>query len=133
MGKQIFFLLKICFSIIAISCTYSSELPSNSPTATPIPPTATPIKLNENQINTYIETGINYRRMEEFQKAIEEFDKILKLEPNHTGALVEIGITYSSMGEFQKAIEKFDQALSLEPNHPGAITEKQRALQSLNK
>ena len=116
MGKQIFFLLKICFSIIAISCTYSSELPSNSPTATsdsptPIPytpaptftslPTATPtpippptpIKLNENQINTYIETGINYRRMEEFQKAIEEFDKILKLEPNHTGALVEKGLT----------------------------------------
>ena len=123
MGKQIFFLLKICFSIIAISCTYSSELPSNSPTATsvsptpaptfislptatptPIPPTATPvpstptatpIKLNENQINTYIETGINYRRMEEFQKAIEEFDKILKLEPNHTGALVETGLTYT--------------------------------------
>ena len=71
--------------------------------------------------------------MGEFQKALQEIGKALSLEPNHTGALVEIGITYSSMGEFQKAIEKFDQALSLEPNHPGAITEKQRALQSLNK
>lgn len=49
--------------------------------------------------------GKMYAQNEQYDKAIEHFQKALKLEPTFYDALAEIGYTYADMGEIEEARE----------------------------
>ncbi len=53
---------------------------------------------------------------ENFDKAIEEFNKALELDPNFGRAHNDLGYTYLRMGNYIKAIEHFKKYVSLHPD-----------------
>jgi tetratricopeptide (TPR) repeat protein len=63
--------------------------------------------------------GKMYAQEEQYDEAIEHFEKALALQPDFYDALAEIGYTYADMGEIEKAreveedLEKVDEDLAL--------------------
>nr|NIV69643.1 tetratricopeptide repeat protein [Phycisphaerae bacterium] len=56
-----------------------------------------------------------YRNKGQYEKAIDEFNKVLDLDPNFTDVYNQLGYTYASMGDFGKGIESLKRYASLSP------------------
>ncbi len=60
------------------------------------------------EIQIHYLIGSSYIANNEFEKAIEEFKKILKNDPNNHQAHTQIGIAMNTMGEYRESKDKFN-------------------------
>jgi len=60
--------------------------------------------------------GNEYLMNEEFQKAIEEFDKAIKIDSNYAEPYNGKGVAYRNLSEYHKAIEDYTKAIELYPS-----------------
>jgi len=58
-----------------------------------------------------------YGSLEQYDKEIQAYDKILETEPNEEHAWSSKGWTLNSLGKYDEAIECFDNSLSINPNY----------------
>jgi len=78
-------------------------------------------------------------RKRAYNRAIEDFDKVLVLQPDNVDALIARGNAYSQLGENGRALADLDRAISLTPDNARAYVvrglannrrgQKQRAMQ----
>jgi tetratricopeptide (TPR) repeat protein len=73
------------------------------------------IRLDPNNYEIYVERGIVYSDMDDYGRALADFEQALRL--NNSAVYVSRGTTYAEMGDFEKAIADYTQAIRLEPNH----------------
>jgi serine/threonine protein kinase/Flp pilus assembly protein TadD len=59
--------------------------------------------------------GVIYRADGKYEKALEEYNKVLELDPNYGEAHNELGYLYADMRNFEKSIEHFKKYASLNP------------------
>jgi tetratricopeptide (TPR) repeat protein len=64
----------------------------------------------------YFCRAIEYARMKQYSRAIQDFDQAITLKPDDETAFVGRGSTYSLMGQPARAIQDFDQAIALKPD-----------------
>jgi Flp pilus assembly protein TadD len=57
--------------------------------------------------------------MGEFEKSVQDIDKVLALEPRHFGALSGLGQCNTRLGKDQEALAAFQRAAAVDPNLPG--------------
>jgi tetratricopeptide (TPR) repeat protein len=57
--------------------------------------------------------------MGQFQKSIQDIDKVLALEPRHFGALSGLGLCNVHLGKDREALAAFERAAAADPNLPG--------------
>jgi tetratricopeptide (TPR) repeat protein len=87
--------------------------------------------LDPNYSPAYNNLGLAYKQKDDYDKAIEYYQKALKLDfeqvgPGHTEVAIRynnLGIAYEYKGEYDKAIEYYQKALKmgfeqLGPEHP---------------
>lgn len=74
------------------------------------------IELEPNNAVVYFELGKNYRALENFQLAIENYKKALELE-RREDILVEIYHTYRSNGDFEQAILSVRELMDFDPDY----------------
>ena len=55
--------------------------------------------------------GLSYRQLQEYEKAISYFQKILLIKPTQTDTLNELGLCYTSLKRFEDAEKHFNKAL----------------------
>lgn len=60
--------------------------------------------------------GLNYLKLQEYDKAIEIWKKILAKDPKNVGALNNIGVAYMSMLKYKEAVDTFTKATEADPN-----------------
>jgi TolB-like protein/Flp pilus assembly protein TadD len=67
-----------------------------------------------------VATGIGriYHFSHQYDKAIEQFNKILELEPGYVEAIFSLGLSYTQKGLYEKAISKLKKAAQLSNNRP---------------
>ena len=65
---------------------------------------------------------------ENFSKAIEFYDLILKTDPKNISALIDKGVTLQILGKIKSSIHSFNKALELSPNNIDALINKGSAL-----
>lgn len=53
--------------------------------------------------------GFSYRKLENYEKAFEYYNKALKIDPKHKGAMEYMGIAYLETGQLQKAENLFEK------------------------
>ena len=58
--------------------------------------------------------GLNYYRLHEFQKAVDEFQRVLQLSPDYELAVFNLGLAYARTGDFDEAIQMLRSALELD-------------------
>ena len=64
----------------------------------------------------YLGLGLNYLKLQEYDKSIESWNKILVTEPKNSAALINIGVAYMSKLQYDDAIKSFQKAVDADPN-----------------
>lgn len=68
----------------------------------------------------YVYQGDKHSRQQEYQEAIEYYNKALKIFPEHVKARYNLGNIYVAYEDFDSAIECYKTALSYDPNYINA-------------
>jgi tetratricopeptide (TPR) repeat protein len=76
------------------------------------PPTATP-KISAEQ---HFQQGNGYMQSGQFDKAIPEFEAVLKIQPDQVSALTNLGVAYYNVGRLDDAIAQYQKALAVAPD-----------------
>jgi anaphase-promoting complex subunit 6 len=74
--------------------------------------------------------GHCYRKMGDYRRAIETYERALSYEAKKSEVLASIGFTYHLSGEIENAIRYYDNCLSSDSVHPFATKMLEIALQS---
>ena len=83
------------------------------------------IELNQetgrNLATTFNNRGNAYAGKQDYDRAIQDFDQVIRLDPNNAIAFGNRGIVYLIKQDYDRAIQDFDQAIRLDPNYAAAI------------
>jgi len=71
--------------------------------------------------NLYLKAN-GYFHAGEFEKAIEEFDKVIRLAPDRSEAYYKRGKSAEELGRLDSAVADYEQTVRLDPNHAPAYT-----------
>ena len=71
---------------------------------------------SQSEIDDLLSKGMDHFGNAEYDKAIIQFDNILKIDPNNIDALYNKGNTLSKVGKFNEAIQYYVQVLNLDPH-----------------
>ncbi|KAI6110197.1 hypothetical protein EDD16DRAFT_1486805 [Pisolithus croceorrhizus] len=68
---------------------------------------------------TYLNLGTCFRKLKDYEKAKQNYQRVLEIEPQHRQGLGFLGMVYHFQDEVDKAIVKYHEALSVDPinNH----------------
>jgi arylsulfatase A-like enzyme/Flp pilus assembly protein TadD len=72
------------------------------------------LKTEPNSVPVHYLLGLNYYRLREFPKAVEEFQHVLQLSPDYALATYQLGLAYARTGDFDQAIAALKKALELD-------------------
>ena len=61
--------------------------------------------------------GYSYYKQGQYQKAIEEFEKIVEVQPDYEGGHLILGDSYLKLKNYERAIEAFQSALELKSDN----------------
>ncbi len=71
---------------------------------------------DKKDIAFYTLYGLQFLKLQEYDKSIEVWNKMLTMEPKNAVALINKGVTYMSMPDYDKAIDAFKKAVDNNPN-----------------
>ena len=74
--------------------------------------------------------GIAYQKKGEFERAISDYDEVIKIDPKHAAAFNNRGIAYKEKGDFERAISDYDEAINLYPENALAFNNRGSAYQA---
>lgn len=79
------------------------------------------IRVDPNNSLAYLGRGVLLAtRKRAYNRAIEDFDKVLVLQPDNVDALIARGNAYSQIGDNGRALADLDRAIQLEPDNAQA-------------
>jgi tetratricopeptide (TPR) repeat protein len=80
----------------------------------------------------YNNRGNTYARLNEQERAIEDYSKAIELNPNFADAYNNRGSAYAGLNEHRRAIEDYNKAIELNPNYAKAYYNRGTAYYGLN-
>ena len=75
------------------------------------------LKSDPNSVAVHYLLGLDYYRLKDFTKAVEEFQRVLQLSPDYSLATYQLGLSYGRAGDSTRAIETLKRALQLDPTN----------------
>ncbi|MEX2739660.1 MAG: tetratricopeptide repeat protein [Candidatus Wukongarchaeota archaeon] len=72
--------------------------------------TQTPV---EEDLDLLLMEGNYYYDIQNFRKAREKFEKVLRIDPENVKALINLGVTLEVLDEWEKALKHFQRALKI--------------------
>ena len=100
------------------------------------------IRLEPDFAYAYINRGLAYRSLGQYQQAFQDYNKAIRLKPNDADAYIGRGNTYDKLGQYQRAFQDYNKAIRLKPDSADAyynrglayykLSQYQQAIQDLN-
>jgi len=81
----------------------------------------------------YFDRALNYERVDDYENAIQDYDRAIQLDPNDSQAYKDRGRAYYKRGQYQRAIQDYDGAIQLDPNFATAYNNRSDAYYNLGK
>ena len=72
-----------------------------------------------------------YRGLEKYEKAIADYDRVLRLDPSDSVAYRSRAVAYEGLGQTERAIEDYDRRLGSEPSDVVALVLRGAAFRKL--
>jgi cytochrome c-type biogenesis protein CcmH/NrfG len=72
---------------------------------------------NPDNVNAWTELGNAYFDSNQFEKAIQAYQKSLELNPNNANVWTDLGVMYRRSSKPEEAIKAFDRAIAADPKH----------------
>ena len=76
------------------------------------------IRLAPGLAAAYVDRGVAYHDMGQYERAVKDFIRAVELKPALTIAWGNLGVTYSSMRDWHHSIEALNKAIELAPTDP---------------
>lgn len=67
-------------------------------------------------VKEYFERGNELSQTGEFEKAVDEYKKVLEIEPQDVDAMSNLGVAYYNLGQLDDAIGQYSKAIELAPD-----------------
>ena len=64
--------------------------------------------------------AIQFRKIGQYDRAVEDYDRALALQPDDAGTYDNRGIAYVLMGDYERGLQDFDKAIELQPREVSA-------------
>jgi len=77
------------------------------------------LKLKE-YAKAYNNRGVAYAKLNEYERAIKDYDKAIELNPNYAETYYNRGNAYAKLNKYERAIKDFSKAIELNPNYAKA-------------
>jgi lipoprotein NlpI len=71
----------------------------------------------DNRADAYYNRGYAYTDLEQYAKAIADFNEVLRLIPDDVDAFIERGLAYARQGRFDLAMSDYDRAIRIDPEN----------------
>ena len=84
-------------------------------------------------VQSYIDQGIQHSQAGRYDQALQAFDQALKLKPNDPALITYKGIVYYARGKNDLAMKEFEAALKLNPNFGRAYYQRGMIYQNQEK
>ncbi len=78
-------------------------------------------KNDPDNAETWSQLANAYFEIQDFQKSIEAYNKLISLLDDKSGAYQDMGVVYRRNGQFEEAIEAFEKAIAHDPNNIRAL------------
>lgn len=75
------------------------------------------IQNNPNDPQPYLQRGLAYNHLEEYDKALADFAKVIELDPNNVDAYNFRGTMYFRLGDYERALADYNEAMKLNPDY----------------
>ncbi|MDZ7582973.1 MAG: tetratricopeptide repeat protein [Deltaproteobacteria bacterium] len=72
---------------------------------------------NPQNAEAWVQLGNAYFDADQYQKAIDAYEKSLVIEPDNPNVLTDLGVMYRRSKQPEKAVEMFSRAMAVEPRH----------------
>ncbi len=59
--------------------------------------------------------GVFHQKNNEIEKAVEEYNNVIKLDPDNAEVHINLGVIYKDKGDLDKAVEEYEKALAIDP------------------
>jgi tetratricopeptide (TPR) repeat protein len=89
------------------------------------------IRLQSDYAEAYVNRGIAYNGLVQYQHAIEDFNDAILLKPDLVEAYVNRGIAYDELGQQHRAIQDYNKAIRLQPDYVSAYGNRGNAYKKL--
>jgi tetratricopeptide (TPR) repeat protein len=81
----------------------------------------------EKKAVAHYDRGIAYNNEEQYDRAIRDFDRVIKFSPSYVDAYNNRGLAYKDKGQYDRAIQDFDKAISIRPDFERAYNNRGRS------
>ena len=75
------------------------------------------IEQNPNDPQPYLQRGLAYNHLEEYQKALNDFNRVLELDADNVDAYNFRGTMYFRVGDYERALADYNQAMNINPDY----------------
>lgn len=75
------------------------------------------IQNNPNDPQPYLQRGLAYNHLEEYEKALQDFNHVLELDPDNVDAYNFRGTMYYRIGNYEQALEDYNRAMEIDPDY----------------
>ena len=63
---------------------------------------------------------MTYKSMNQFERAIEDYDEAIRLDPQLANAYLGRGVASGALGQYERALQDLDEAIRLDPQNTAA-------------
>ena len=91
------------------------------------------LRLKPDLLETYFNRGLAYTRLQQYDQAIEELDRVVELNPHLAEAYYTRGLVRGYRLEYDDAIRDYERALEVDPGYSKASTEMESARDKLRR
>jgi choline-sulfatase len=75
------------------------------------------LKDDPNSVPIHYLLGLDYYRLQDYQKAIANLERVLQLSPEYALAAFNLGLSYARAGDLSRALETLGRTLQLDPTN----------------
>ncbi|MGD2250706.1 MAG: tetratricopeptide repeat protein, partial [Candidatus Methanofastidiosia archaeon] len=90
------------------------------------------IELNPENFAAFNNRGLAYSDLNQYEKAIQDYNKAIELNPENFAAFYNRGLAYSDLNQYEKAIQDYNKAIELDPEYAAAFNNRGNRYSDLN-
>lgn len=90
------------------------------------------ITLRPDYAEAYLNRGLTYRRLKQYDRAIADYSKVMQLAPRASVPYYNRALAHAQKGDFKRALADVDRYIAMKPGDPDGPKLRKAIVQAMN-